>query len=198
MDESQSPLASAKLPEEAPQRKTMPIHLLGSKLLRQPCLPVVDCKKVIDLAEVMVHTMFSVDGVGLAAPQVGVNYRLFVMVSPKENKVLKLANPFIDSQEGEQEIEEGCLSQPGLSVKMKRPKIVYVKAQNIETGEQVIVEGTDLEAAILCHEIDHLNGKLICDSISRLKRSMYAKKLAKKLKQHDRQIASRNAALSKS
>ena len=197
MEENPSPLASAKLLEEPP-KKTMPIHLLGSNMLRQPCLPVVDCKEFIDLAEVMVHTMFSVDGVGLAAPQVGICFRLFVMVSPKENKVLKLANPFIDSQEGEQEVEEGCLSQPGLMVKMKRPKIVYVKAQNIETGEQVIVEGTDLEAAILCHEIDHLDGTLICDSISRLKRSMYAKKLAKKLKQHDRQIASRNAALSKS
>jgi peptide deformylase len=165
----------------------MPIHLLGSGALRTPSvlIPAIT-DDIRALADIMCNTMMHVRGVGLAAPQVGVPIRLFVMIHQAEGKVLRLANPEINTEEGGQFFDEGCLSQPGLMVRMKRPKSIAVKCIDIDSGSEVIVEGTDLEAAILSHEIDHLNARLICDNLSRLKRDMYKRKLKKKIKQHDR------------
>jgi peptide deformylase len=184
---------------EAPNiehKRVMPIHLLGSPILRQPAVVVPEITDDIrSLAEIMVNTMHHVNGVGLAAPQIGIPIRLFVMTHQAEGRVLRLMNPTIATREGEQTFDEGCLSQPGLVVHMKRPKYVSVNAIDIDSGNAVIVEGTDLEAAILSHEIDHLDGKLICDYLSRLKRDMYKKKLKKKIKQHDRAEARHKSIL---
>jgi peptide deformylase len=174
-------------PSEPPHPKVMLIHLLGSGVLRTPSIIVSEITDEIKaLADIMVNTMHHVKGIGLAAPQVGIPLRLFVMTHKGEGRVLRLANPEINNTEGTQVLDEGCLSQPGLMVKVTRPKYLAVKCLDIDSGGEVIVEGTDLEAAILSHEIDHLNAKLICDYLSRLKRDIYKKKLKKKLKQRDR------------
>jgi peptide deformylase len=175
--------------ESKVHERVLPIHLLGSPVLRQTAIEIPEITDDIRaLSDMMCATMHRVKGIGLAAPQIGVPLRIFIMQHRQEGKILRLANPVIDSTEGEQEIDEGCLSQPVLSVHMKRPAYVAVKALDIYTGNIVLVEGTELEAACLCHEIDHLNGKLICDYISRLKREMYRKKLAKNIKKYDRRM----------
>lgn len=179
-------------PEEHP--RILPLHLLGSRFLRATMAPVEEITDdVRTLATLMETTMFHVNGIGLAAPQVGVPLRLFVMEHKQEQKVLHLANPEINAIEGTQEFTEGCLSQPGLSVVITRPKYIAIKALNVMTGEEVIVEGTDLEAACISHEMDHLNGKLICDYLSYLRRDMYRRRLRKQLKKHDR-LEARKAA----
>lgn len=172
---------------EPPHKPILQLHLLGSPILRQVSSPIPaitdDIRK---LAEMMVDTMIHVEGIGLAAPQIGVPLRLFVMIDQKNAKTYRLANPVVNAREGEQSIKEGCLSQPALEVPMSRPQYMAISAIDIESGQSVIVEGTDLEAAIIAHEMDHLDGHLICDALSRLKRDMYKKKLHKKLKQQDR------------
>jgi peptide deformylase len=196
MEERTETAPQLELEPKTEHKRVMPIHLLGSPILRQPAVLVPEITDDIrSLAEVMVNTMHHVNGVGLAAPQIGIPIRLFVMTHQAEGRVLRLMNPEIVTTEGEQEFDEGCLSQPGLVVHMKRPKYVSANAIDIDSGNFVIVEGTNLEAAILSHEIDHLNGKLICDYLSRLKRDMYKKKLKKKIKQHDRAEARQKSIL---
>lgn len=179
-------------PQPQPQVKVLQIHLLGSTLLRGAAAPVeVIDDSIRQLADLMVATMRNVKGIGLAAPQVGIPLRIFVMEDQKTKEVYQLCNPEIEEVEGEQELDEGCLSQPGLQVKMKRPQSVTIGAVNIQTGEKIRIEGNDLDAAILSHEIDHLNGKMLCDYISRLKRDLYKKKLIKMIKRYDRSNAPR-------
>ena len=174
-------------PTPVPHKKVLPLHLLGSPILRQVASPVAEITDTVRrLADLMVDTMLHVQGIGLAAPQIGIPVRLFVMIDQKANQVYRLCNPVVNAKEGQQFLKEGCLSQPGLEVEMTRPQYMAVNAIEISTGQSVIVEGTELEAAILAHEMDHLDGHLICDALSRLKRDMYRKKLHKKLKQQDR------------
>lgn len=183
-ERSESP--SVEVPAEKPHPKVLPIHVLGSSILRMEAVVVPEITDEIrDLATLMTDTMFHSNGVGLAAPQIGVPIRMFVMLHQVEGKVLRLINPEINTTEGEQEFDEGCLSQPGLTVRIKRPKMIAVSAIDIDSGSPVIVEGTDLEAAILSHEIDHLNGVLLVDRLSRLKRDIYKRKLKKNMKRHD-------------
>jgi peptide deformylase len=192
----ETPQPEAEKPAEPPHKRVLPLHLLGSPVLRRNCVLVEEITDDLRaLSDLMVHTMFHVNGIGLAAPQIGIPLRIFVMQHQAERRVLRLCNPEINATEGEQELDEGCLSQPGLNVHTKRPKYLAVRALDIETGNVVIVEGTDLEAACLSHEIDHLNGKLICDYLSQLKRDMYKKKLQKYMKRHDRAEAARAAVL---
>ncbi len=112
----------------------------------------------------MVDTMHYADGVGLAAPQVGV-LRRCIVVETTPGEIYKLVNPVIISEEGEQVGKEGCLSVPNRDGIVNRPSYVKVKALN-ENGEEIIVEGIDLLARCLCHEIDHLNGILYIDKAS--------------------------------
>lgn len=117
--------------------------------------------RIKTLLEDMVETMRDEQGVGLAAPQVGVLRRCIVVETTPE-EVYKLVNPVIIEQDGEQTGKEGCLSVPLKDGVVTRPNYVKVKALN-ENGEEVIVEGTELLARCLCHEIDHLNGVLYTD-----------------------------------
>lgn len=117
--------------------------------------------RIKTLLEDMVETMRDEMGVGLAAPQVGVLRRCIVVETTPE-EVYKLVNPVIIEQSGEQTGKEGCLSVPLKDGVVTRPNYVKVKALN-ENGEEVIVEGTELLARCLCHEIDHLNGVLYTD-----------------------------------
>ncbi len=118
--------------------------------------------KVLTLLEDMADTMYQEDGVGLAAPQVGVLKRL-VVIDIGEG-LIKLINPELMEQSGQQQGMEGCLSLPGISGEVVRPQKVRIKAQN-ETGAYFELEGNDLLARAICHEIDHLNGVLFIDKI---------------------------------
>ncbi|MTI69935.1 MAG: peptide deformylase [Firmicutes bacterium] len=118
--------------------------------------------RVITLLNDMEETMHKEEGVGLAAPQVGILKKL-VVIDIGEGTI-KLINPMIIHTEGEEIDVEGCLSVPDKSGKVKRPKKVKVKYQNIN-GDEKLIEGEGLLARVLCHEIDHLEGILYIDKV---------------------------------
>lgn len=135
---------------------------VGDETLRKTCRPVdTVTPRIQRLIDDMVDTMHAADGVGLAAPQVGVLRRIVVIETPDEG-LFTLINPKIIAFSGEQETEEGCLSVPGRWGITKRPMYVTVKALD-RNGETVTVNGSGLLAKALCHEIDHLDGKLYID-----------------------------------
>lgn len=134
----------------------------GAPELRAVCAPVKNITpRIRAILDDMVETMRAADGVGLAGPQVGVLRRL-VVVETEPGQVYKLINPEITASSGEQEGDEGCLSVPGKSGCVKRPMNVTVKALD-QDGNEITVEGSELLARCLCHEIDHLNGILYTD-----------------------------------
>ena len=133
------------------------------------------------LVEDMFETMYAARGVGLAAPQVGVSNRLFVMdCSGGENPERKIAiiNPEIIHVEGEQYGDEGCLSFPGLYQKVKREIRTIVRAQDI-SGDFFEFDGSDLEARCILHETDHCDGIVFLDRMSPLKRGLSKRKIKK-------------------
>ncbi len=133
------------------------------------------------LAAGMAEAMYANEGIGLAAPQVGECCRLVVidLTGPERREgLMVLVNPRIVAKEGEIETEEGCLSVRSYRSKVKRAAQVQVKARNLE-GEEITIDGDDLLAVCLQHEIDHLDGTLFIDHISRLKRTFYDKKVEK-------------------
>ncbi len=138
------------------------------------------------LAADMAETMYDGNGVGLAAPQVGESIRLVVLdvTGPEERKgLMTLINPVIVQREGQVDSEEGCLSLPSLSGKVTRSEKVTVNAKDLDGNEQNI-EAEGLLAICLQHELDHLDGVLLLNRLSRLKRTMYEKK-AKKIKERE-------------
>lgn len=141
-------------------------------------------EEIKELAEAMVETMYKEEGIGLAAPQVGALHRLVVVdISGPEvrKELMTLVNPEIITADGSCDSEEGCLSVPGYRAKVRRSETVTVKAQDLE-GNDVTIEADGLLAICLQHEIDHLDGVLFIDKLSRLKRSMYDKKVKKWMK----------------
>jgi peptide deformylase len=129
----------------------------------------------------MFESMYAAQGIGLAAPQISISKRITVIdvnfkKDPKDKLVL--VNPEVVEREGKQVEEEGCLSLPDIREKVQRAARVKVKAQN-EHGEWFEVEGTELLARALLHEIDHLDGILFIDRISRLKRELVLRKIRK-------------------
>ncbi|MBN1573056.1 MAG: peptide deformylase [Deltaproteobacteria bacterium] len=136
------------------------------------------------LMEDMLETMYSAPGVGLAAPQVGVNKRIIVIdVRPDDKKdPIMLVNPEIVEGDGKFTYEEGCLSLPEFIVEVERMKEVSVKGIN-EKGDEVTYKANDLLAVVFQHEIDHLDGILLVDKVSRLKRDIYRRKVKKGLKE---------------
>ena len=126
------------------------------------------------------ETMLAFDGVGLAATQVGVGLSVCV-ISWKENRLI-LVNPRIVLEEGEQVGDEGCLSFPGIFEKVLRPMKVRVEAQD-EKGKPLSIEAEGFLARALCHEIDHLGGRLLIDHLSPLKREIVRKKLLKRARE---------------
>ena len=137
---------------------------IGDDTLRQVCRPVEKITpRTLMLLDDMVQTMREANGVGLAAPQVGVLRRIAV-IEVEEGELIELINPKIIAYAGEQREQEGCLSIPdrwGITV---RPKHVTVRALN-RHGETFEVSGSDLLARAFCHEIDHLDGKLFIDHV---------------------------------
>lgn len=142
-------------------------------------------QKIRQLVQDMAETMYATPGVGLAAPQVGHPFRLIVLdVTPanQPKNLIALINPEIVASEGECTWEEGCLSIPEFTEEVKRKKNVVVRGQNLD-GETVEIVGNDLLSIVLQHEIDHLDGILLIDHVSQLKRELYRRKLLKESKE---------------
>lgn len=143
--------------------------------------------KLRKLVDDMFETMYGAPGVGLAAPQVGLLNRLFVMdCSSGKDKKQKLAliNPVIETEEGEQIGDEGCLSFPGIYLQVARPQRLVVRARDID-GSEFKVDVMDLEARCVSHETDHLDGELFISYISPLKRDLVKRKIKKRIKLGD-------------
>ena len=139
------------------------IRLSTDEVLRKKSKEVVEInQKIIELLDDMADTMYEANGVGLAAPQVGVLRR--VIVIDIGEGLIELINPVIIETAGEQLGEEGCLSVPGKVGEVKRPNYCKVEALNRD-GDKIVVEGEEFMARALCHEIDHLNGELYIDKV---------------------------------
>jgi peptide deformylase len=169
-----------------PPRKIYPIVKYGDPILEKPAKTIMQFDAELEeLAEDMFASMYTAQGVGLAAPQIGKSIRLAVVdVTGGKNPEAKivLVNPEIIHGEGEKREEEGCLSIPGFRGYVVRPQFVTIKAQNIK-GDQFEIRGEDLLARAFCHEIDHLNGILFLQHLSMLKRDLIKRKIKKLKKQ---------------
>ena len=143
------------------------IREIGDDILTKKAREVKEITpRIVELIEDMLETMYEAQGVGLAAPQVGVLKRIVVIdVDPgEEPNPIILINPEILKVSGEQTGYEGCLSVPGKSGLVTRPNYAKVKAYNINM-EEIIIEGEELLARCLCHEIDHLDGHLYVEKV---------------------------------
>lgn len=141
------------------------IRVFGDPVLRRPTAEVTNVDGAfVRLVEAMYETMYEAPGVGLAAPQVGVQQRFFVYDVGEGPSVL--LNPKVVETRGEWAYEEGCLSIPGLSFEIVRPKLVTVTARDLD-GNELVVEGDELLGRVFLHEIDHLDGVLMLDRLDR-------------------------------
>lgn len=156
----------------------MKIYVYGEDVLRQKALPVETVDDgVRGLIRNMAETMRQANGVGLAAPQVGESRRVIIAEVPHEHSgLIALVNPVIVESSGTSEYEEGCLSVPGISAKVKRAAEVVIEALTPE-GKPVRNQYTGLVATVMQHEIDHLEGVLFVDRLGFLGRSALAFKL---------------------
>lgn len=156
------------------------VIFLPDPRLRAPTAPVeVFDQELHTLIDDMIETMYASNGIGLAAPQIGLSKKLAVIdVSPERNKPFCIINPEILERKGEEPMEEGCLSVPGAYDKAPRALWVKVRAQDRD-GKQFEIESDGILAHCLQHEIDHLHGKLFVDYLSPLKRMFAMKKLEK-------------------
>jgi len=185
---SETAATPAPVPPEAATaaRKIYPIVKYGDPILEKPTATVTKFDSELEqLAEDMFASMYAAQGVGLAAPQIGLGLRLTVVdVTTGKNPEAKivLANPEIVHAEGEVREEEGCLSVPGFRGYVMRPQFVTVRAQNAK-GESFEIRGENLLARAFCHEIDHLNGILFLQHLSMLKRDLIRRKIKKLKKQ---------------
>jgi peptide deformylase len=163
-----------------------PIVKFGDPVLEKPATPItVFDHELRKLADDMFESMYAAQGVGLAAPQIGISKRIAVIdVTFKEDPEAKivLVNPEIVHVEGKVTSNEGCLSLPEFREKVTRARKVTARAQNLE-GKTIEVTGEDLLARALLHETDHLNGKLYISHISALKRDIMKRKIRKLAKQ---------------
>jgi peptide deformylase len=182
---SEAPQAAAGETSSA-ARKIYPIVKYGDPVLEKATSLVKKFDVELEqLAEDMFASMYAAQGVGLAAPQIGLTLRMAVVdVTAGKNPEAKivLVNPEIIHTEGEKREEEGCLSIPGFRGYVLRPQFVTIKAQNAK-GEFFEVRGEELLARAFCHEIDHLNGVLFIQHLSMLKRDLIKRKIKKLRKQ---------------
>jgi len=152
----------------------------GSDVLRKVAEPVEEITDEIrQLARDMLEMMYDSEGVGIAAPQIGVSKRIIIVdVEPYDldKDPIVLINPEIVDQQGQEGAEEGCLSVPEVRGEVKRAEKVIVEGLDLD-GEKVRIEATELLARALQHEIDHLNGVLFIDHLSRLKHRLIKKHL---------------------
>jgi len=162
-------LTILEFPDDRLRKKAVPV-------------PVVD-ESIRRLVDDMFETMYAAPGVGLAATQVNVQKRIVVLdVSEEKNAPLCLINPEIVEKNGSEEMDEGCLSVPGIFEKVTRAETVKIRALD-RNGEPFELDADSLLAVCIQHEIDHLDGKLFVDYLSPLKRQLIRKKLKKDQRQ---------------
>lgn len=141
------------------------IRIFGDPVLKQRAAEVTKVDgALLRLVDDMVETMYEAPGVGLAAPQVGVQKRLFVYDLHDGLGARTLVNPTISDSRGEWEYEEGCLSVPGLYFPIIRPKEVHLTGYDLD-GNEVSIEADEFEARVFQHEVDHLDGKLLLEHL---------------------------------
>lgn len=140
------------------------IRTIGDDILTKECKPVKEMNdRTRELIEDMFETMYDNNGCGLAAPQVGIRKQI-VVIDVEDGNQYVLINPEILETDGNQTGPEGCLSVPGKSGQVTRPNHVRVKAFN-ENMEEYVLEGTEMLARCICHECDHLKGKLYVEMV---------------------------------
>src|ERR1700726_3806863 len=161
---------------------TYPITKYGNAVLESPAKPIEKFdEELAKLCEDMFESMYVAQGVGLAAPQIGLSKKLAVIdvsVGKSPEAKLVLANPQIIHVEGDQREEEGCLSLPSFRGNVARPQYVTLRAQDA-TGKTFEMKGEGLLARAFCHEIDHLNGILFIQYLSMLRRDLIRRKIRK-------------------
>jgi peptide deformylase len=157
---------------------TYEIRLLGDPVLRQRAPEVTDIDgDLVRLVDTMIETMHAAPGVGLAAPQVGVQKRLYTYdVGDGPGVVI---NPEIVESSGEWVYDEGCLSVPGLSFEIVRPKLVTVRGLDLH-GNEIVIEGDELMGRLIQHEIDHLDGVLLLDRLEKAARKEAMRELRRR------------------
>jgi peptide deformylase len=159
-----------------------PILKYGDESLHQPARPVQAITgEITQLIDDLIETMYAAPGVGLAATQVGVPLRVFVVdisIGRDPNGLIVMVNPEFVERDGMQLEEEGCLSVPGFNATVVRPQRVVVKGMDRNGAEQVR-EGSGLLARAFQHEIDHLDGTLFVDRLRGIKRDMIVRKIRK-------------------
>ncbi len=144
---------------------THTIRVFGDPVLKRPTARVTDIDgALVKLVDAMYDTMYDAPGVGLAAPQVGVQKRFFVYDINDDTGPHVLLNPEVVETEGEWAYEEGCLSLPGLAFELVRPKLVTVQGVDLD-GNEVTIRGDELLGRVFLHEIDHLDGVLMIDRL---------------------------------
>ena len=160
----------------------LPIRKYGDPVLRKPARQVnrVD-EKIKKIVLQMLQTLKEAGGMGLAANQIGEEFRIIVVDTSRfqtDSSPLFIINPEVINSSGEQVEEEGCLSIPGTYAEVKRPLEMTVKGIDLDEKE-MLIEAKDVLSRILSHEIDHLNGILFIDHLSSIKRSLLSRKLRK-------------------
>jgi peptide deformylase len=161
----------------------LPILRFPDPHLKVPAAPVREIdESILRLARDMAETMYEAPGIGLAATQVDVHKRVIVIdVSDARDELLTLINPEITESEGKQLGEEGCLSVPGIYDKVERAERVVVRYLDL-AGQRKTIEARGLLAVCLQHEIEHLDGRIFVEHLSRLKQVRIKAKLAKQAK----------------
>lgn len=169
-----------------PLPNPLPILVFPDSQLRRTAAPVDNVDgEVVELIDRMLETMYEAQGIGLAATQVDVHRRVVVIdVSDESDSPLVLVNPQLVLSEGVGEMQEGCLSIPGVYETVKRPSEVRVSAVD-RHGEPYEMDADGLLAVCIQHEIDHLDGKLFVDYLSPLKRNRIRRKMEKRLRDGD-------------
>jgi peptide deformylase len=159
-----------------------PILKFGETPLHEPATDVGELTGDIQkLVDDMIETMYAAPGIGLAAPQIGVASRIFVIdlsLGHKANDLIVLINPVFVERDGIQLEEEGCLSVPGFNATVPRPQRAVVKGLD-RSGVEQTIEGNDLLARAFQHEMDHLDGLLFLDRVRGIKRDLIVKKIRK-------------------
>jgi peptide deformylase len=159
-----------------------PVVKYGNAVLEKPAKPVEKFdEELAKLCQDMFESMYAANGVGLAAPQIGIGMRLAVIdvtVGKNPEAKIVLVNPELTHAEGEQREEEGCLSVPGFRGNVARPQYVTVQAQDA-TGKTFEMSSEGLLARAFCHEMDHLDGVLFLKHLSLLKRDLIRRRIRK-------------------
>jgi peptide deformylase len=162
-----------------------PIAKYGEHPLHEAAQPVVNIDGDLHaLVQDMIETMYAAPGIGLAAPQVGVPLRLFVIdvsVGHDPNGLITLVNPEFVEREGMQLEEEGCLSVPGFNATVARPDRATVRGLDLD-GRERIVSGDGLLARAFQHEMDHLDGRVFVDRLRGIKRDLIVRKIRKQIR----------------